>query len=29
MKKLILDFLYYFKRGYGLKRSWQRAKVTL
>lgn len=29
MKKLIADFLYYLRRGYGFRKSWQLAKVTL
>jgi len=29
MKKIISDFLYYLKRGHGIRKSWQLAKVTL
>lgn len=29
MKKLISDFLYYRRRGYGVRMAWRLAKVTL
>ncbi len=29
MKKFIADFLYYVRRGYGFRKSWNLAKVTL
>jgi|APFre7841882630_1041343.scaffolds.fasta_scaffold08588_5 hypothetical protein len=29
MKKFVADFLYYLRRGYGLRRAWLLAKVTL
>lgn len=29
MKKFICDFIYYLKRGKGIRRSWQLAKITL
>jgi hypothetical protein len=29
MKKFLANFLYYLRRGYGLRRAWLLAKVTL
>ncbi len=29
MRKLIADFVYYLRRGYGLRQAWHLAKVTL
>lgn len=29
MRKLIADYFYYLRRGYGLRQSWRLAKVTL
>jgi hypothetical protein len=29
MKKFVADFLYYVRRGYGLRKSWNLARVTL
>lgn len=29
MRKLIADFIYYLKRGHGVRKAWQLAKVTL
>lgn len=29
MKKLICDFLYYLRRGYGVRKAWNLASVTL
>ncbi len=29
MRKLIGDFLYYLRRGYGIRKSWRLALVTL
>lgn len=29
MKKLIADFIYYLRRGHGIRTAWRMAKVTL
>lgn len=29
MPKLIRDFIYFLRRGYGIRQSWHLAKVTL
>lgn len=29
MKKLIFDFIYYLRRGYGVRKAWNLARVTL
>jgi hypothetical protein len=29
MKKLAADFLYYLRRGYGVRAAWRLARVTL
>lgn len=29
MRKLIADYVYYLRRGYGWRKSWQLARVTL
>ena len=29
MRKLIGDFIYYLRRGYGLRMAWHLAKITL
>lgn len=29
MRKLIADFIYYWRRGHGLRQAWRLAKVTL
>lgn len=29
MRKLLSDFFYYLKRGHGVRKAWQLAKVTL
>jgi hypothetical protein len=29
VRKLMADFIYYVRRGYGLRKSWHLAKVTL
>lgn len=29
MRKLIADFIYYYRRGYGIKTSWELARATL
>ena len=29
MRKLFSDFFYYLKRGHGVRKAWQLAKVTL
>jgi len=29
MKKFFCDFLYYLRRGYGVRKSWNLARVTL
>ncbi len=29
MKKFLTDFIYYVRRGYGIRRAWELAKVTL
>lgn len=29
MRKFLCDFLYYLRRGYGIRRAWDLARVTL
>ena len=29
MRKLLGDFLYYMRRGYGIRKAWRMARVTL
>lgn len=29
MKKVVANFIYYIRRGYGLRAAWQMARVTL
>jgi hypothetical protein len=29
MRKLITDFLFYLRRGYGVRKAWNLARVTL
>lgn len=29
MRKLLADFLYYLRRGYGIRKAWNLARVTL
>lgn len=29
MRKLIADFIYFYKRGYGIRRAWQLARLAL
>jgi hypothetical protein len=29
MRKTLADFLYYLRRGYGIRKAWNLAKVTL
>jgi hypothetical protein len=29
MKKLVGDFLYYLRRGYGVRNAWRLARITL
>ena len=28
-KKFLCDFIYYLRRGYGIRRSWKLARITL